>query len=101
MPTSDNVKNVLSRLQQLVGKKPQPDDPYLAQTAISKLPVVASVTQLGIRLRVLIPENVPDALGQVQKILADHDIMADTHLSGASLEDVFVAVTLDPQERAA
>lgn len=31
MPTSDNVKNVLSRLQQLVGKKPPPDDPYLAQ----------------------------------------------------------------------
>ncbi len=77
------------------------DDPYLAQTAISKLPVVASVTQLGIRLRVLIPENVPDALGQVRTILADHHITADTHISGASLEDVFVAVTLDPQERAA
>ena len=77
------------------------DDPYHAQTAISTLPAVASVTQLGIRLRVLIPESVPDALGQVQRVLADHEITADTHLSGASLEDVFVAVTLDPEERAA
>ena len=77
------------------------DDPYHAQTAISTLPVVASVTQLGIRLRVLIPETVPDALAKVQQVLARNAISADTHLSGASLEDVFVAVTLDPEERAA
>ncbi len=77
------------------------DDPYRAQTAISTLSTVASVTQLGIRLRVLIPESVPNALEQVQKVLADHGISADTHLSGASLEDVFVAVTLDDEERAA
>jgi ABC-2 type transport system ATP-binding protein len=74
------------------------DDPYLAQTAISTLPVVASVTQLGIRLRVLIPESVGDALDQVREVLADHGISADTRLSNASLEDVFVAVTLDPAE---
>ncbi len=77
------------------------DDPYHAQTAISTLPGVASVTQLGIRLRVLIPESVPDALDRVQKVLADHEIEADTQLSGASLEDVFVAVTLDDEEQAA
>jgi ABC-2 type transport system ATP-binding protein len=77
------------------------DDPYHAQTAISTLPIVASVTQLGIRLRVLIPETVPDALAKVQQVLARNAISADTHLSGASLEDVFVAVTLDPEERAA
>jgi ABC-2 type transport system ATP-binding protein len=77
------------------------DDPYHAQTAISTLPIVASVTQLGIRLRVLIPQNVPNALGQVEKVLSDNRITADTQLSGASLEDVFVAVTLDPEERAA
>ena len=73
------------------------DDPYHAQTAISTLPVVASVTQLGIRLRVLIPETVPDALDQVRRALHDHGIDADTQLSGASLEDVFVAVTLEPR----
>lgn len=77
------------------------DDPYRAQTAISTLAVVASVTQLGIRLRVLIPESVSGALELVQKTLADHDIEADTRISNASLEDVFVAVTLDAPERAA
>ena len=50
------------------------DDPYHAQTAISTLPVVASVTQLGIRLRVLIPESVSDALGQVEAVLSTHNI---------------------------
>jgi len=77
------------------------DDPYHAQTAISELPVVASVTQLGIRLRVLIPESVDDALQQVQRSLTNRNIEADSHLSNASLEDVFVAVTLDTQQRAA
>ena len=77
------------------------DDPYHAQTAISTLPVVASVTQLGIRLRVLIPESVDGALEIVRRTLAEHEIEADTQLSNASLEDVFVAVTLDVPERAA
>jgi len=76
------------------------DDPYHAQTAISTLPAVVSVTQLGVRLRVLIPESVGDALEQVRAVLADRNIEADTHLSGASLEDVFVAVTLK-KDRAA
>jgi ABC-2 type transport system ATP-binding protein len=77
------------------------DDPYRAQTAISTLSVVASVTQLGIRLRVLIPASVGGALDLVRKTLADHDVEADTQLSNASLEDVFVAVTLDSEQRAA
>jgi len=77
------------------------DDPYHAQTAISELPVVVSVTQLGIRLRVLIPESVRDALEQVERSLAKHGIEADAHLSSASLEDVFVAVTLHTERRAA
>jgi ABC-2 type transport system ATP-binding protein len=77
------------------------EDPYHAQTAISTLPEVASVTQLGIRLRVLIPESVPDACGLVESALTSHGIEADTRLSAASLEDVFVAVTLDPKEKAA
>lgn len=76
-------------------------DPYRAQTAISTLPIVASVTQLGIRLRVLIPESIDGALGKVADTLAAHDIEADTTLSKASLEDVFVAVTLDQDRRAA
>jgi ABC-2 type transport system ATP-binding protein len=77
------------------------DDPYQAQKAISTLPIVASVTQLGIRLRVLIPTSFGDALEQVRTALAAHNISADAQLSNASLEDVFVAVTLDPEQRAA
>jgi ABC-2 type transport system ATP-binding protein len=77
------------------------DDPYAAQAVIQKMPEVASVTQLGIRLRVLIPTSVDDALGLVKANLSRNNVTADTHLSSASLEDVFVAVTMKPQQRAA
>jgi len=77
------------------------DDPYHAQAAISTLPVVASVTQLGIRLRVLIPESVADALEQVEKALREHEVTARTDIAAATLEDVFVAVTLKPEQLAA
>jgi ABC-2 type transport system ATP-binding protein len=77
------------------------DDPYAAQAAIQTMPVVASVTQLGIRLRVLIPSAVSGALELVERVLAEHNIAARTFASQASLEDVFVAVTLKPERRAA
>jgi ABC-2 type transport system ATP-binding protein len=77
------------------------DDPYGAQTAISTLPIVASVTQLGIRLRVLIPVSVTDAFEQVERALRDHKITARTLIAQATLEDVFVAVTLKPERLAA
>jgi ABC-2 type transport system ATP-binding protein len=73
------------------------DNPYQAQKAISTLPDVASVTQLGIRLRVLIPESVDNALGLVEQTLADHGISAEAKISVASLEDVFVAVTMNSE----
>ena len=77
------------------------DDPYAAQGVIHKIPVVASVTQLGIRLRVLVPESAGDALALVKHELARYNVAADTRKSAASLEDVFVAVTLKPEQRAA
>lgn len=77
------------------------DDPYAAQAVIQKMPVVASVTQLGIRLRVLIPTTVDDAVDLVKSSLSRNNVAADTHLSSASLEDVFVAVTMKPQSIAA
>jgi len=77
------------------------DDPYAAQAVIQKMSEVASVTQLGIRLRVLIPTSIDDALGLVKANLARSNVAADTHLSSASLEDVFVAVTMKPQQCAA
>lgn len=77
------------------------EDPYAAQAVIQKMPQVASVTQLGIRLRVLIPISVDDALGRVKAELSRSRVIADTQLSTASLEDVFVAVTMKPELRAA
>lgn len=77
------------------------DNPYQAQAVINELPVVASVTQLGIRLRVLIPESVGDALDIVNRTLRKHGVAAETRIAHATLEDVFVAVTLKPEQRAA
>lgn len=77
------------------------DDPYAAQAVIQKMPEVASVTQLGIRLRVLIPTSFNDALGLVEANLSRDKVAAATHISSASLEDVFVAVTMKPQQHAA
>ena len=75
------------------------DDPYAAQAAIGQLAEVASVTQLGVRLRVLIPERYADPVQLVESAVAG--LGATVTLSSATLEDVFVAVTMDPVERAA
>ncbi len=77
------------------------DDPYHAQVVISKLGEVASVTQLGVRLRVLVPEAQQDPVGLVESALRRAGLDAGTTLSSATLEDVFVAVTLKPQRQAA
>lgn len=72
-------------------------DPYAAQASIASIAEVASVTQLGVRLRVLVPERIVDAKGLIDKALASRHLAAETSVSQASLEDVFVAVTL-PQD---
>lgn len=77
------------------------EDPYAAQAVIQKLPMVASVTQLGIRLRVLIPGTVDGSLELVKDALAKQNVPARTYNSHASLEDVFVAVTMQPRRHAA
>jgi len=76
-------------------------DPYRAQVVIDEIPVVASVTQLGIRLRILIPDSVGDALSIVTKALDRKNVPAEVHTAEATLEDVFVAVTMKPEQRAA
>ncbi len=75
-------------------------DPYAVQVAINALPEVASVTQLGIRLRVLISESHPEPIAIIKRALAAGGIEADVHATSATLEDVFVAVTMSPEERA-
>jgi len=69
------------------------DDPYAAQVAIHNLEEVASVTQLGIRLRVLIPDSHDRPRELVERTLAAQNIAGTIGMTEATLEDVFVAVT--------
>jgi len=77
------------------------DEPYRAQALIARIPEIVSVTQLGIRLRVLMPDSVIDPLAAVNRVLRAAGLPANATLSSATLEDVFVAVTLKPQAAAA
>ena len=69
-------------------------DPQSAQVALGALAEVASITQLGVRLRVLLPGSVGDPLQRVEQTLKSAGIDAQTNLVSPSLEDVFVAATL-------
>lgn len=77
------------------------DKPATVQRHLAGLPEVKSVTQLGIRLRVLIPDSVsgPDelVLGAMNRLGLDGTV----RVTEPSLEDVFVAVTLDSPAAAA
>ena len=75
------------------------DDPYAAQSVLHALPEVASVTQLGVRLRVLIPDQHDAPLDIVRNALTRAGIGAHAAIVPATLEDVFVAVTMDCEER--
>lgn len=79
------------------------DNPWAAQNELNKMQEVKSVTQLGIRLRVLVPESVTDPLSLVSGNLNALGMISECSLVDASLEDVFVAVTLNDsaQEQAA
>ena len=69
-------------------------DTQAAQRELGRLPEVASITQLGIRLRVLIPESTHNPRSLVDQVLTAANLPASTELVPASLEDVFVAATL-------
>ncbi len=75
------------------------DDPYAAQGALDKLTEVASVTQLGVRLRVLIREHHDQPLKIVERALTTNNVKATTKIVQPTLEDVFVAVTMNSRER--
>ncbi len=76
------------------------DDPYAAQNVIHGLAAVASVTQLGVRLRVLIPEHFEGPVGLIEQALDAGNITASVGVADATLEDVFVAVTMPPEQAA-
>ena len=75
------------------------ENPYAAQSAIDNRPEVVSVTQLGVRLRVLIPSSVGKPADLVRKALADKNVTGDVQIVTPSLEDVFVAVTMKSAEK--
>jgi ABC-2 type transport system ATP-binding protein len=79
------------------------DSPSRAQTLLTGLPEVRSVTQLGVKLRVLVPTHIGAPLDLVSTALRDSGFRAECRIVAASLEDVFVAVTRDgdTSERAA
>ena len=70
------------------------DNPGAAQQALSRNADIVSVTQLGIRLRILVPDDHHDPRQLVQSSLTEHGIQAEVRIIAASLEDVFVASTL-------
>ena len=74
-------------------------DPYAAQAAIQPITEVASVTQLGVRLRVLIPQSIEDPVALIEQALRRQNVDACTTTTTATLEDVFVAVTMQSKER--
>ena len=73
------------------------DQPFAAQQALAGTPEIVSITQLGIRLRVLIPDSVADPAGLVTAGLEAAGVPARCDVTAASLEDVFVAVTQKPR----
>lgn len=72
------------------------NDPYVAQDLLSAVPEVFSITQLGLRLRVLVTPGVADPESLVAAALQPVRLQSSIRLVKANLEDVFVAVTQKP-----
>lgn len=71
----------------------EPEDPNRARLSLARETDIFSFTQLGMRLRVLIPKRVANALQLVNSNLQLASIKASTTEVFPDLEDVFVAVT--------
>lgn len=69
------------------------DDANAARNVMCGLDEAASVTQLGVRLRVLIPKLIDDPAELVRQALVKSRVEAQVEQVSPSLEDVFVAVT--------
>ncbi|MBI5039964.1 MAG: ABC transporter ATP-binding protein [Gammaproteobacteria bacterium] len=68
-------------------------DPARARPLIAAMNGVLSVTQLGIRLRVLLDPHLAEPAQRLRETLQQHDQASTTLLTRPSLEDVFVAAT--------
>ncbi len=72
-----------------------------ARAALHRIATVRSLAQLGLKLHVLLDRNVDDAPGTVSDALRAAAVEATVQPTRASLEDVFVAATLNEAERPA
>lgn len=71
----------------------QTSNPQGARIALTGLGEVLSVTQLGVRLRVLVSRSIVDPVALVRSALARKGVEASSALTEPSLEDVFVMAT--------
>jgi ABC-2 type transport system ATP-binding protein len=74
------------------------EDPNRARLSLAKQKAITSITQLGVRLRVLIPKEVDDALQLIASTLKNSEVQAEVDQVLPDLEDVFVAVTQSRRE---
>lgn len=91
---ADGTPAQLQRQTGMTVVEVQTEHTHRAQVVVNAIPGVASVTQLGLRLRVMLPEDLSDPNGLVQSALTSGGVEARSEVVPASLEDVFVAVTL-------
>lgn len=90
---ADGEPSVLQSSIGMIVLEVSADNPGEAQKALHEHPDIISVTQLGIRLRILVADDHHDPEQLIQSCLAEHGIKADVRIIAASLEDVFVAST--------
>ena len=69
------------------------DDLNRARLCLMQNQEISSITQLGIKLRIMIPKTVSDPLQLVNSILRRENIEANTEQVFPDLEDIFVSVT--------
>ena len=74
------------------------EDPNRARLSLLECPDITSITQLGIKLRVMLPKTISDPLALVNASLGAADCTAKTEQVFPDLEDIFVAVTQQRRE---
>ena len=74
------------------------EDPNRARLLLMEIEEVSSITQLGIKLRVMIPKTVSDPLQLINGSLRSATIQAKAEQVFPDLEDIFVAVTEQRRE---
>jgi ABC-2 type transport system ATP-binding protein len=70
--------------------------PRRSRTLIEQQKWIRSVTQLGTRLRVMVPTDVDEPAQRLQRLLTGAGLEGAARVAPANLEDVFVAATRRP-----